>query len=127
MLLEFFQRNMITDIIGQLKAGKEAQVFVCRAHPETGHQLLAAKVYKSREMRSFHNETTYLEGRSGLVRGRAAHGSVARAIERRSRAGKALLEATWIRHEYEVLRRLRRADARVPDPIAVSDHAVLMT
>lgn len=125
-LAEFMERDLITDVVGQLKAGKEAQVFICRAGTDTGFDLLAAKVYRPRAQRGFRSETTYLEGRSSLVRGRAPGGSVARAIERRSRVGKALLEATWVRREYEVLRKLHREGAKVPDPVACGEHAVLM-
>lgn len=125
-LSEFYEMDLITSVVGQLKAGKEAQVYVCRAHPDTGYELLAAKVYKSREFRSFQGETTYLEGRASLMRGRARSSSVTRAIERRSRAGRALLESTWVRREYAVLRRMRGAGARVPEPLAVAGRAVLM-
>lgn len=126
VLAEFFDAQLITDVVGQLKSGKEAQVFVCRAHPATGHELLAAKVYRPREERAFRSEATYLEGRSSLQRGRARSGSVARAIERRSRVGRALLSRAWVQREYDVLRRLERAGVRVPSPVAASTGAVLM-
>lgn len=116
----------MTEIVGSLKAGKEAQVFVCRAHPKTGRQLLAAKVYKSREKRSFRSEATYLEGHGGLVAGRKKNDSVARAIDRRSKVGKALLEEIWVNREYDILRTLWRLGCRVPQPMAVGGGAVLM-
>jgi RIO kinase 1 len=125
-IAEFFDRDLITDVVGQLKAGKEAKVFVCRAHPETGFDLLAAKVYRQRDERGFRSEAPYLEGRSSLRRGRARERSVTRAIDRRSRAGKALLSATWVRREYEVLRRLQAEGVRVPAPVACTEQAVLM-
>ncbi len=101
-------------------------MFVCRAHPETGFSLLAAKVYRPRHERGFRSEAPYLEGRSSLRSGRARERSATRAIERRSRAGKALLSESWVRREYEVLRRLQRAGVRVPHPVACTEQAVLM-
>ncbi|MDA8343944.1 MAG: hypothetical protein M0Z66_00530 [Thermaerobacter sp.] len=123
---EFYDRDLITDVIGQLKAGKEAQVFVCRAHPKTGYDLLAAKLYRPREQRGFRSEAPYLEGRGSLRCGRARDSSVTRAIDRRSRAGKTLLSETWVRREYDVLHRLKREGVQVPAPVACTEHAVLM-
>ncbi len=126
MISEFYERELITEVVGELKAGKEAQVFVCRANPQTGYGLLAAKVYRERSQRAFRSEADYLEGRSSLRRGRSRGASVTRAIDRRSRVGKELLSATWVRREYEVLVRLHRAGVPVPAPLACAEHAVLM-
>lgn len=122
----FTERKRITGIIGFLPAGKEAQVYICEAHPATGIDRLAAKVYRPRRDRAFKDESTYLEGRGSLTRGRARKGSVARAIRARSRAGRILLEHTWVDHEYEVLRRLYGAGVRVPKPVDAAEGAVLM-
>lgn len=122
----FFARDLIVDVIGWLKAGKEAQVFICEAHPATGKDLLAAKVYRPRLGRSFKKEVTYLEGRGDLMRGRARASSTARAIERRSRAGKALLEDLWVRREHDILSKLWQAGVRVPQPRSLAERALLM-
>ena len=42
-----------------VKSGKEATVYCCQAHPSTGAKLLAAKVYRSRNNRSFKNDVIY--------------------------------------------------------------------
>ncbi len=123
---EFLARDLITDVLGPLRPGKEAQVFVCQANPETGFELLAAKVYRPRAERGFRAEETYLEGRASLRRGRAAGSSVARAVARRSAAGKALLSELWVRREYEVLKRLGACGVPVPRPVACTEGAVLM-
>ncbi len=119
-------RDLITDVLGPLKSGKEAQVFVCQAHPATGHDLLAAKVYRPRAERGFRAEETYLEGRASLRRGRARRSSVTRAVERRSAAGKELLSEIWVRREFDVLRRLRACGVPVPKVLACTRGAVLM-
>lgn len=124
--MELTARNLITEVLGPLKAGKEAQVFVCQAHPEAGGGLLALKVYRPRAERGFRAEETYLEGRASLRRGRARGSSVTRAVERRSAAGKALLSQLWVRREYEVLRRLEAFHVPVPRPYACTTDAVLM-
>ncbi len=113
-------------MLGPLRPGKEAQVYVCEAHPQTGFELLAAKIYRPRAERSFRAEETYLEGRASLRRGRATHSSVARAVARRSAVGKVLLSELWVRREYEVLGRLDACGVPVPRPVACSGDAVLM-
>jgi len=125
-ILEFMDRRLIEEVLGSVRPGKEADLYVCRAGPEAGHRLLAAKVYRERSRRGFRAEETYLEGRADLRRGRAALGSVARAVARRSTAGKALLSEIWVRREYEVLRRLFAEGVPVPRPVACTARAVLM-
>jgi len=122
----FLVRGLITEVIGRLKSGKEADVFLCRAHPDHGGALLAAKVYRPRGERAFRAEETYLEGRASLHRGRARFGSVSRAVARRSAAGKELLSELWVRREYEVLRRLAAIGVPAPRPVACDGGAVLM-
>ena len=62
-LEDFFERNLITDVIEILKSGKEATVCCCRAHANLGGGLLAAKIYKPIEHRSFKNDQRYREGK----------------------------------------------------------------
>ena len=40
----FYNAQVITDILGKVKGGKEAHVYCCAAHPSTGLALIAAKV-----------------------------------------------------------------------------------
>ena len=42
----FYQRMLITDVLAQIKGGKEACVYRCQAHAVTGRPLAAAKVYR---------------------------------------------------------------------------------
>ena len=49
-LEEFYNDQMITDILGKVRGGKEATVYCCAAHPSTGLDLIAAKVYRPRDV-----------------------------------------------------------------------------
>ena len=40
----FFEDQWLTDILYKVRVGKEATCYCCRAHPETGLDLIAAKV-----------------------------------------------------------------------------------
>ncbi|MCB0231717.1 MAG: hypothetical protein KDH90_21780, partial [Anaerolineae bacterium] len=44
----FYRDNVITEVVARVKGGKEANVYCCRAHPKTGMDLIAAKVYRPR-------------------------------------------------------------------------------
>lgn len=116
----FYDRSLITDVLYEVKSGKEATVYCCRAHPQTGVALLAAKVYRERDHRGFHNEAIYREGRPLLDR------RAQRALEKGSAVGKRMQYASWIGFEWETLRLLHAAGADVPRPFACADQAILM-
>ena len=59
----FYSLGMITDVIGDVRPGKEATVYTCRAHPRTGEELLAAKVYRPRMFRGLSNDAAYRRNR----------------------------------------------------------------
>jgi RIO kinase 1 len=120
-LTEFFEDDLITDVVQVLKSGKEGTVYCCRAAPRTGHELLAAKVYRSREHRLFHNSAVYEEGRWVPDR------RLRRALASKSRVGREAQADNWVSHEYQTLRLLHGAGAAVPQPIARSAQALLMT
>ena len=65
----FFERELIVELGEPIKSGKEATVFLCRAHPRTGHSQLALKVYRPRTHRSFKHDATYRQGTAVLRRG----------------------------------------------------------
>jgi RIO kinase 1 len=117
---EFIDRGFIEDIHGVLKSGKEATVYLCEA-PAEANGLLAAKVYRSRDVRRFGNDAVYTSGRI-----REGHRREARALVHKSRAGREMAFERWVRDEYETLVLLHRAGCRVPRPVAQSSTAVLM-
>lgn len=103
-----------------VKSGKEATVYRCEAHPDTGFRAGAAKYYRPREHRSFRNDTAYREGRAfgDERRERAARGG--------SRYGRQVAFEAWIGAEFDTLRLLHRAGVDVPKPLTYSDRVLLM-
>jgi RIO kinase 1 len=116
----FFTQGLITEILYTVKSGKEATVYCCQAHPSTGVDLLAAKVYRSRNNRGFKNDSVYQEGRLILD----AH--TRRAVQNKSRFGREAQFAMWVNYEFEIMKVLFKAGAAIPRPIAKSEHAILM-
>src|SRR5260221_3061289 len=116
----FFAQGLITEVLYTVKSGKEATVYCCQAHPSTGAKLLAAKVYRPRNNRSFKNDAVYQEGRVIL------EGHVRRAIENKSRFGREAQFAMWVNYEFEALKALYQAGATIPRPFARAESAILM-
>jgi RIO kinase 1 len=116
----FFAEGMITEILYEVKRGKEATVYCCQAHPSTGVELLAAKIYRPRDHRGFKNDAMYQEGRV------ITNGQVRRAVQSKSRFGREMQFGLWINQEFEVLTALHRAGADVPQPIAHTQNVLLM-
>lgn len=130
----FFNDGWITSVEHIVSSGKEGTVFSCLAGPHTGHERLAVKIHRSRDHRSFKNDAIYLSGRAMGVsldgsRGLKSTGMpdrrLERAVAKRTRRGKAAIQHSWINHEYNTLQVLHQAGARVPQPFAMSGHAML--
>jgi RIO kinase 1 len=68
------EEGIISEVLGRLQSGKEAEVFIVRY----AERVVAAKVYKDRAQRSFKNKSAYQEGRS------VRNSRDQRAMERRS-------------------------------------------
>lgn len=120
VLNEFYERALITEVISPVKSGKEATVYCCRAHPSTGHQFLAAKIYRTRENRTFKNDALYWDGVSvGKRRERVA-------FQKKTKTGREIQAGRWPGREHETLSLLHPAGADVPAPIAATDGALLM-
>jgi RIO kinase 1 len=124
----FYRDNLITDVTRLVKGGKEANVYGCLASPETGFELLAAKLYRPRMLRHLRNDALYREGR--LTRdkdGKQIRGSrEARAMLKKTKFGKHLGIMNWIMHEYLVQSELYEAGADVPKPISQRGNTILM-
>src|SRR5205823_2996183 len=118
----FRAEGLITDVLMQLKSGKEATVYLCRGTALAGAPLAAAKVYRPREQRDFRNTMVYAQGRHMPPRAHRER----RAMERHTRFGRQLDEVLWIGREHEVLAALHRAGGDVPRPITRSGQGLLM-
>lgn len=127
-LKTFYDDQLITDVLHEVKGGKEATVYCCKAHPRTGTDLLAVKVYRPRKLRNLRNDALYREGRDVLnEEGKAVYTTrEQRALAKKTRFGQELRHGSWLGHEYETLRSLHAAGADVPRPVAQSDNAILM-
>lgn len=125
---EFFDDQLITDVLYKVKGGKEANVYCCVAHPDTGYELLAAKLYRPTQFRAMKNDGRYRIGRNEVSReGKAIRDSRARrAMTKRTTKGQAFRSMSWIHHEYNALKQLYKAGCDVPEPIAINERAILM-
>src|SRR5512140_511032 len=108
--------GVIEEIVGRLKSGKEADLWLVRHAGE----MVAAKVYKAREARSFRNNAGYKEGR------RVRDTRTQRAMDRGSRFGQAAAEEAWKAKESDALHALHAAGVRVPKPVLFYDGVLLM-
>lgn len=128
-LSPFHRDRQISDVLRVVKGGKEATVYCCRAHPETGHDLVAAKVYRPRQFRTFKNDADYKWGRPVVAGdGKAIRDRrMLKAVRQGSRAGTAASHTSWLAHEFTTMQILHAAGAPVPVPIALDENALLMS
>jgi RIO kinase 1 len=119
-LRTFIDSGQIDDILDVIKSGKEATVYLCTGGPLIEPELVAAKVYRSLDVRSFRDDSAY---RSGRTRGSSR---MERGVGLKTRTGKELRFGQWMSAEYETLRILHRAGVDVPAPIAHNGSAILM-
>jgi len=128
-LTPLYDQKLITDIVHEVSRGKEATVFCCAAHPNTGQEYLAAKIYRPRMFRSLRNDAIYRFSRVQRdEQGQAEHGNSRRgsAATRKTERGRAAQVASWIEYEYQTQRLLYAHGANVPRPFAQIGNAVLM-
>jgi RIO kinase 1 len=121
-------------VLGPLKTGKEAEIFVVERIGVDRSCLLAHKRYRPRSVRhkgelealgfqraaTFVNDHVYRDGR------RFAKSRDQRAVDRMTGYGKELLKERWPGHELDVMTRLWAAGASVPYPVADTADGLLM-
>jgi RIO kinase 1 len=127
---KFHENELIVDVVRRIKAGKEATVYVCSAHPSTGRSWIAAKVYRERSQRSSKNVGQYQQGRGMLDEdgnaGQTRSWRQGKTVNSASKRGKAAIATSWVMHEFKLLEDLHGQGADVPEPIEHGDQAVLM-
>ena len=120
-------------VLGPLKSGKEAEIFVVERTGAGRSCLLAHKRYRPRSARKgelealgFQRVATFVNDASYRDDRRLANSRDQRAVARRSRHGRRVLKEQWSGHELAVLERLWAAGADVPYPVAATDDGLLM-
>ncbi|MFP2912895.1 RIO1 family regulatory kinase/ATPase, partial [Pyxidicoccus sp. 3LFB2] len=108
--------GIIEAVIGQLKTGKEAEVWLV----QHAGQVVAAKLYKERHERNFRNNVGYREGRE------VRNSRTRRAMESGSRFGQAAAEDAWKSAESDSLYKLHAQGVRVPTPVLFYEGILLM-
>lgn len=116
-LQEMIDEGVIDDVRAKLLSGKEASVYVV----ERDEELFAAKVYKARDARSFKNVASYVDGRNQTRNSRDK-----RAMNRKTRYGRELVEDSWRETEHNALQRAFHAGVRVPEPYLLYEEVLLM-
>jgi RIO kinase 1 len=130
-LYSFYDEGLITDVLAQVKGGKEASVYRCQGNPTTGAGLLAAKVYRPRMFRNLRNDKMYRQGREILLAGGGPAGRdsgyIERAIRNKTTFGLQAAHTSWLMYEFTAMERLYEAGGAVPRPVAPSPNAILMS
>ncbi len=129
-LSALYDQQLITDVIAQVRGGKEASVYCCTAHASTGADLLAAKVYRPRMFRQLRNDHMYRVGRDiimadGVALNDTDHREM-RAVMKGTAFGKLVSHTSWLMHEFKTLEKLYNAGAAVPRPYASGENVILM-
>lgn len=117
ILQQLLDDGVIDDVRARLMSGKEAAVFIVERRGE----LVAAKVYKEREQRTFKATSSYTEGRNQTRNSRDK-----RAMGKRTSYGKELVEASWRDMEYQALQQAFLNGVRVPEPFLLYENVLLM-
>ena len=129
-LTPFAESKTLGAVLRRIKGGKEANVYCCAAHPDTGLDLIAAKLYRARMLRNLRNDSRYRQGRPLLdAKGQAVDSRdwrLHKAIAQKSAAGLEVTQASWIEYEYQTLLRLHQSGVDVPRPIKHGENVILM-
>lgn len=124
------------EVLGLLKTGKEAEVFIVERRTLDGvhSELLVHKRYRPTKVkakgelqalgftraRTFTNDVQYHEGR------RLRYSRDQRAVERMTDYGKRLLAERWPGQELDTLRQAHEAGVTVPFPVEFTGDGMLM-
>jgi len=115
--------HLLLEPIRPIKSGKEAVVYLCRAHPSLERDLVAAKIFRPHERRSFRRDAVYQQGRERASRPDARE---MRALSRKTKSGRARKFGAWISHEMKTLEILHTAGCNVPEPFVQQGPVILM-
>ena len=126
-----YRDKLISDVLYQVKVGKEANVYACTAGAAApdGVEMIAAKLYRPRMFRHLRNDAAYKIGR--LTHNREGkqvrrNSGVERATKKKTAFGQDLEFANWIGHEYRMQTKLYEEGGAVPRPLIHSGNTILM-
>jgi RIO kinase 1 len=126
----FAASKTLSAVLRRVKGGKEANVYCCAAHPDTGLDLIAAKLYRARMLRNLRNDSRYRLGRPVLSADGQPIGArnwrLHKAIAKKTATGLEATQASWIEYEYQTLLRLYQAGVDVPKPLKHAENVILM-
>jgi RIO kinase 1 len=113
--------GIIQSVLYPVKSGKEATLFCATAGYRLWQcELVAVKVYKPQQFRSFKDDSMYRAGRV-ILDSRAR-----RAAGKQTRYGREVRSSLWTNGEFETLRLLHSAGAKVPQPLGRTSGAMVM-
>lgn len=115
-----FDLALIEEVLYEVKSGKEATVYCCRAHPRTELELVAVKVYRDRRHRTFDNDAAYRDGE--FIPTRRAR----LALRKKTDFGREVQRHSWLHREWTTMRALHAAGAVVPRPVGFSGEALVL-
>ena len=114
-----FEDGLITDLCFTVKSGKEATVYCCKAGDSLDDDLVAVKIYRPRQFRSFKNDNTYQTGRVKDKRMR-------KAFQKKTRKWHQFQEVSWVTEEFQTMQLLYTAGVNIPRPYDCAHGAIIM-
>lgn len=116
----FFANETLAEVLYLVKSGKEATVYCGRATEKIGGGLVAAKIYRPREHRSFKNDGVYRQARM------TGDSREERAARKGTAFGRGVAFGEWVGHEFAALQTLHETGIPIPKPLTSTDSALLM-
>ncbi len=106
----------VVEVVSIIKSGKEATVY----RAVLDGILVAMKVYKDPEERSFRNTGEYLQGKY------YRKASEREAMAKNNKFAKKTKHENWVKREFFMLQKLFIAGAHIPEPILQVDNVIFM-
>ena len=120
-LQRLLDAGFISEVIREIKSGKESRIYLVLRRRGESSIYLAAKVHIPRDRRSFRREAIYRTG--WFIKERTSR----KAVAKMTRYGRRFVESHWVDQEFQTLKRLWKKGADVPTPILKHGNTILMT
>lgn len=106
--------------LGLLKTGKEADVYLVERQLGARRNLLAAKRYRSQDLRDFQDDSLYRD------RQRTGNRRTDLAMAQNTSKGRTFRAALWLDNEFSMLSRLWQCGVPVPYPVQTKGNEILL-